>query len=54
MPTYEYRCEKCQAIFEIVQSMAEHERGKVVCPHCQSKQIVQQFSSFFAKTSKKS
>ena len=54
MPTYEYRCEKCQVVFEIVQSMAEHERGKVVCPHCQSKQVVQQFSRFFAKTSKKS
>jgi putative FmdB family regulatory protein len=54
MPTYEYLCKKCQLIFTIVMSMAEHDRSKVKCPHCQGRQVVQQYSTFYAKTSKKS
>jgi len=54
MPTYEYRCVKCQTIFSIVLGMAEHDRAKVRCPACKSAEVVQQYSTFFAKTSKKS
>lgn len=54
MPTYEYLCKSCQVMFTVVQSMAEHEQARVVCPHCQGRQVVQQFSTFFARTSKKS
>lgn len=53
MPTYEYRCEKCRNQFSMNMHMTEHDRGAVTCPSC-SGPVVQQYSSFFAKTSKKS
>lgn len=54
MPLYEYRCDACQKEFAVVQTMAEHQKRDVVCPVCNSRQVVQKFSPFFAKTSKKS
>jgi len=54
MPLYEYRCEACQKEFSVVQTMTEHEKRNVVCPACNSRQVVQKYSAFFAKTSKKS
>ncbi len=54
MPVYEYRCQKCQEKFTLTLSMAEHDRAQVECPRCHGKQVVQQYSTFFAKTSKKS
>lgn len=54
MPTYEYHCTKCEKAFSVVMSMAEHDQTKVKCPACKSNAVVQQFSTFYAKTSKKS
>lgn len=54
MPTYEYRCEKCEKEFTVVMSMAEHDRGEIRCPACQGSDVTQQYSTFYAKTSKKS
>jgi putative FmdB family regulatory protein len=54
MPTYEYQCQDCRELFPVVLSMAEHDRAKVSCPHCQGHKVVQQYSIFYAKTSKKS
>ena len=54
MPTYEYLCRKCGKKFTVVMSMTEHDRDQVRCPDCKSQQVVQQFSVFYAKTSKKS
>ena len=54
MPTYEYRCEKCGEMFEQRESIAEHEAAKAKCPACGSDKVVQAFSAFYAKTSKKS
>jgi putative FmdB family regulatory protein len=54
MPTYEYRCEKCQKEFSLVLSMAEHDTKKIRCPACKSSKVTQQYSVFYAKTSKKS
>ena len=54
MPTYEYLCQKCQLFFSVVLSMVEHDRNRVECPHCHSREVTQQYSTFFAKTSKKS
>ncbi len=54
MPTDGYRCQKCQDIFAVVLSMAEHDQGGVECPRCHGKKVTQQYSVFFAKTSKKS
>jgi len=54
MPTYEYLCTKCQEAFSVVMSMSEHDKAKVRCPACKGSKVVQQYSTFYAKTSKKS
>ena len=56
MPTYEYRCEKCGNEFELILSMREREEqtGKIACPKCKGKKVVQQLGAFEAKTSRKS
>ena len=54
MPTYEYRCPTCQMTFSVVQSMAEHDKGEVRCPQCRGTDVIQMFSTFYAKTDKKS
>lgn len=54
MPIYEYRCDDCGKEFSIKLSMTEHEKGNIACPDCKSVKVVQHYSSFFAKTSKKS
>jgi putative FmdB family regulatory protein len=54
MPTYEYRCGTCAKGFTIVLTMSEHDRGDIRCPECKSDQVVQQYSTFYAKTSRKS
>jgi len=54
MPTYEYRCNKCREVFSVVMKMSEHGRQKIVCPACQSGSVTQQYTSFYAQTSKKS
>lgn len=54
MPVYEYLCQDCQKKFTVRMSIAEHDRNRVQCPHCGGKQVVQQYSTFFARTSRKS
>jgi putative FmdB family regulatory protein len=54
MPTYEYQCENCANIFSIQLSMSEHEKGNITCPVCKEGRVIQQYSTFYAKTSKKS
>ena len=54
MPNYEYRCENCAKTFSIQLSMSEHEKGNITCPECKEGRIVQQYSPFYAKTSRKS
>ena len=54
MPTYDYRCEKCQHKFSLIQSISEHDKTKVSCPKCKSKKVEQLISIFTAKTSRKS
>lgn len=54
MPTYEYLCQKCRNLFTVVLTMREHDHAKVTCPQCQGNKVTQQFSTFYAKTSKKS
>jgi putative FmdB family regulatory protein len=54
MPTYEYCCENCGKVFSVRLSMPEHDQGNVSCPHCKGWNIVQQYTSFYAKTAKKS
>ena len=54
MPLYDYQCQNCGKIFTAVLSLAEHERGDIRCPGCNSKDVRQMVSPFSAKTSKKS
>ena len=54
MPTYEYLCKECKKGFAKVMTMAEHDKKKVKCPKCKGTKVAQQFSTFYAKTSKKS
>jgi putative FmdB family regulatory protein len=54
MPRYQYRCEACDHEFERPEHMEEHETARPSCPECGSDSVRQVFSSFFAKTSRKS
>ena len=54
MPTYEYRCEKCRTRFSRVETIAQHGKKRPKCSKCGSAKVMQVFSSFFAKTGKKS
>jgi len=57
MPTYEFRCRKCDEVFELNCSITEYERGKksgIKCSKCGSSKVVQQVPVFQVQTSKKS
>jgi putative FmdB family regulatory protein len=54
MPHYEFVCTACKKTFSEILSIAEHDAGKTVCPHCGSHKVEQSWSSFSAVTSKKS
>jgi putative FmdB family regulatory protein len=36
MPLYEYRCDDCASVFEVLRPMAERELA-AVCPRCESR-----------------
>ncbi|MGH7538804.1 MAG: FmdB family zinc ribbon protein [Gemmatimonadales bacterium] len=54
MPIYEFRCTKCRKRFSQSMSISEHARRRPVCPKCRSKAVEPVFSTFFAKTVRKS
>ena len=54
MPTYVYRCKKCGKEFEAVQTMEQHLSKKPSCSKCSSTSVERIYTSFLAKTSKKS
>jgi len=55
MPTYEYRCHKCEHVFTEILSIDEHEKNPVPsCPKCKSTDVKQVFSAVSVVTSKKS
>jgi len=54
MPIYEYRCEGCGKSFSLSMHIAEHDKGGIACPECRGTSVVQQYSAFCAKTSRKS
>lgn len=45
MPIYEYVCDACEKSFEALVSSS---KVKSSCPHCGSKKVTKQFSSFAA------
>jgi len=54
MPTYEYQCHACRATFSVRESITQHGRSKVTCPHCRSADVELRMSEFYAKTPRKS
>jgi putative FmdB family regulatory protein len=54
MPVYDYVCKDCQKSFELVLTLAEHDKDKISCPKCGSKNVEQDAVAFYAVTSKKS
>lgn len=54
MPTYEFRCEKCNRKFTLILSIGEYEKGKFRCPKCKSTRVQQEITPFQVKTSRKS
>ena len=54
MPQYNFLCRACKKDFSKILTLAEYEKGKIVCPHCGNKNVEQRWAAFFAVTSKKS
>ena len=54
MPSYEYRCPKCNKKFTLTLSIGEHDAGKAKCPKCRGKKLEQLITAFQVKTSSKS
>ncbi|RMD94087.1 MAG: zinc ribbon domain-containing protein [Calditrichaeota bacterium] len=49
MPIYEYRCKKCQSIFEVLQRL--NDQSEVNCPKCGTVEVEKQFSLFASSNS---
>jgi len=54
MPVYDYVCKDCNQSFELVLTLSEHDKNKIKCPMCGSKNVEQETAAFFAATPKKS
>jgi len=54
MPTYDFRCQKCNKKFTLALTISEYEKTKFRCPKCKSTRVTQQISPFQVVTSKKS
>jgi len=54
MPVYDFRCGGCGKKFSLSMSISEREHKRIKCPKCSSSKAEPVFSSFFAKTSRKS
>jgi putative FmdB family regulatory protein len=54
VPHYNFSCRACKKEFSKVLTLAEYEKGGIVCPHCKSKDVEQRWAAFYAVTSKKS
>ncbi|MCC7175298.1 MAG: zinc ribbon domain-containing protein [Bryobacterales bacterium] len=54
MPHYVFLCLDCDKEFTAFLSIADLEKGNVVCPECGSNRVTQMPAAFSAVTSKKS
>ena len=54
MPTYEIRCNTCDASFTIKEHIADFGRSTVVCPKCKGTDVERVLSGFYARTPRKS
>lgn len=48
MPVYEFKCGKCEHVFEVMGSYEEREKSHT-CPKCASTEVKQAISLFSAK-----
>ncbi len=48
MPVYEFKCSKCDHVFEVMGSYEEREKTQT-CPKCASTEVKQAISLFSAK-----
>ncbi len=54
MPTYDFRCGGCRKKYTVTMSITDRDRKRIKCPKCGSSKAEPIFTSFFAKTSRKS
>lgn len=54
MPTYECHCKTCKHTFSVIQTLAEHEKEKPVCPRCKGKDVKRLITTFSGKTNRES
>ncbi len=54
MPTYDFRCGECRKQYTLTMSITERDKKRVKCPKCGSSKKEPVFSTFFAKTTRKS
>jgi putative FmdB family regulatory protein len=54
MPEYEFFCNTCKKKFSKTLTVARHDKEKIACPLCGSKNVEQSWSVFSAITAKKS
>ena len=54
MPSYAFRCEKCNKRFKLEMSISEYKPKEIKCKKCGSSKVVRVYEPFVAKTSKKS
>lgn len=45
MPTYEYQCEECGAVFDVLQSIKARPLRKTACPECETSRPVKRLIS---------
>lgn len=54
MPAYDFRCGGCGKKFSLTMRISERSHKRIKCPKCSSSKAEPVFTSFFAKTSRKS
>src|SRR5690349_6451067 len=54
MPNYDFYCHACKKTFSKLLTLAQYEKGKVICPRCGSHKVEQRWAAFSVITSKKS
>ncbi|MFH1034916.1 MAG: zinc ribbon domain-containing protein [Pseudomonadota bacterium] len=54
MPAYEFQCQKCQEVFTVFLSLAEHGQKRPACPKCKGRKLTQLLGGVSVITSKKS
>lgn len=54
MAVYAYHCPKCERDFDVTMRPVDVGKKTVACPNCKARKVQRVYSSFFAKTSRKS